>query len=117
MPLYEMIFVARPNLTAAEVDSITQNFKDVLKKEGGEVVSTEYWGLRTLAYKIKKNSRGHYMLMNINSPFPAIAELERIMGFNEDLIRTAIFKLDSLPKNPSDLMVSVTAKDSVRTKK
>jgi small subunit ribosomal protein S6 len=112
MPLYEMIFVTRPNLTASEVDSITKKFTDVLKKQGGEVASTEYWGLRTLAYKIKKNTRGHYVLMNIESPYSAVAELERVMGFNENLIRTAIFKIDNLPTEPSILAVSKSAKDT-----
>lgn len=122
MPFYEMIYVARPNLTPSEVDSITKKFKDVLKKQGGEIASTEYWGLRDLAYKIKKNKRGHYILMNIDSPYPAVAELERVMGFNENLLRTAIFKLDALPTKPSDLMVSSTAskkadnKNSKKTK-
>jgi len=117
MPFYEMIYVARPNLTAVEVDSITQKFKDILKKQGGEVASTEYWGLRTLAYKIKKNTRGHYVLMNIEAPYSAIAELERVMGFNEDLLRTATFKLKALPNKPSKLAVSVSAKDLKSGKK
>jgi len=110
MPFYELVYIARQDLSPAEVDSLTDKFKSVLEENGGKLVSREYWGLRNLAYTIKKNNKGHYVLMNIDSPYPAVKELERIMGFNESIIRKGIFKLDQLPEKPSELMVFVNAK-------
>lgn len=111
MPFYELIYITRQDLSPTEVDSLTDSFKKVLEENGGKVVSKEYWGLRTLAYKINKNTKGHYVLLNIDSQYPAVKELERVMGFNENIIRKAIFKLDTLPTKESELMVSVNAKD------
>ena len=103
MPFYELVYIARQDLSVAEVDNLTDSFKKILEENGGKLASKEYWGLRTLAYKI--------VLMNIDSPYPAVKELERIMGFNENVIRKGIFKIDSLPTQSSELMVSVNAKD------
>jgi len=112
MPFYELVYIARQDLSPVEVDNLSNKFKAILEENGGKIVSKEYWGLRTLAYKIKKNSKGHYVLIYIDSPYPAVAELERVMGYNEDIIRKAIFKIDSIPSENSELMVSVNAKDS-----
>jgi small subunit ribosomal protein S6 len=111
MPFYELVYIARQDLSLAEVDGLTDSFKKILEDNGGKLASKEYWGLRTLAYKIKKNSRGHYVLMNIDSPYLAVKELERVMGFNENIIRKGIFRIDNIPEKSSDLMVSINAKD------
>lgn len=111
MPFYELVYITRQDLSAMEVDNLTDNFKKILEQNGGKIVSKEYWGLRTLAYKINKNTKGHYVLLNIDSPYSAVQELERIMGFNENIIRKGIFRIDSIPNKSSDLMVSVNAKD------
>lgn len=111
MPFYELIYITRQELSPAEVDNLTDSFKKTLEENGGKIASKEYWGLRNLAYKINKNTKGHYVLLNIDSPYPAVQELERIMGFNENIIRKAIFKLDHLPTKESELFVSVNAKD------
>jgi small subunit ribosomal protein S6 len=111
MPFYELVYITRQDLSSAEVDDLTDSFKKILEDNGGKLVSKEYWGLRTLAYKINKNSRGHYVLMNIDSPYSALKELERVMGFNENVIRKGVFKIDNIPEKNSDLMVSVNAKD------
>lgn len=111
MPFYELVYIARQDLTPIEIDSLTDNFEKILKDNGGKLVSKEYWGLRILAYKIGKNTRGHYVLMYIDSEYPAVKELERIIGFNENIIRKGIFRVDSIPSEPSELMVSVNAKD------
>lgn len=111
MPFYELVYITRQDLSPVEVDNLTDTFKKVLESNGGKIASKEYWGLRTLAYKINKNSRGHYVLLNIDSPYSAVKELERIMGFNENIIRKGIFKINSLPSKGSELMVSVNAKD------
>lgn len=111
MPFYELVYVTRQDLAPNEVDNLTEKFKKVLEQGNGKLVSKEYWGLRTLAYKINKNTKGHYVLMNIDAPYPAVAELERIMGFDENIIRKGIFKVEEISKEPSKLFVSVNAKD------
>ncbi|MDR2760864.1 MAG: 30S ribosomal protein S6 [Rickettsiales bacterium] len=111
MPFYELVYVARQDLTAIEVNSLTDKFESILKENGGKIVSKEYWGLRNLAYPIKKNTRGHYALLNIDSSYPAVKELERIMGFNENVLRKGIFKLDALSKEPSELAIGANSKD------
>lgn len=111
MPFYELVFITRQDLAPTEVDALTDKFKQILSENGGKLASKEYWGLRTLAYKINKNSKGHYVLMYIDAPYEAVAELERIMGYNENIIRKAIFRIDAIPTEHSDLMVSVEAKD------
>lgn len=111
MPFYELVFVTRQDLAPTEVDALAEKFKKTLEQGNGKVVSKEYWGLRTLGYKINKNSKGHYVLFNIDSPYPAVAELERIMGFDENIIRKGIFKVENIAKEPSKLFVSVNAKD------
>ncbi len=92
MALYETIVIARQDLTVDMVDSLCDKFSKIITDGKGEVVSTEYWGLRSFAYKIKKYSRGHYFLMNINADVPAINELKRIIGFDENVVRSFTFK-------------------------
>ena len=111
MPFYELVYVTRQDLAPNEVDNLTDKFKKILEDNGGKLASKEYWGLRTLAYKINKNTRGHYVLMNVDAPYPAVAELERIMGFDENITRKGIFKVEEISKEPSKLFVSVNAKD------
>lgn len=111
MPFYELVYITRQDLAPNEVDNLTDKFKKILEQGSGKLVSKEYWGLRTLAYKIKKNSKGHYVQMNIDAPYPALAELERVIGFDENIIRTGIFKIEEFSKEPSKLFVSINAKD------
>lgn len=120
MPLYETVFIARQDLTAEDVDSLTAKLSKIITDAKGKIVSKEYWGLRDLAYKVKKNSRGHYVLLNIDSDYAAVAELKRVMSFNEDLIRNITFSAES-HQAESPLFASATAKDykagKVSTKK
>jgi small subunit ribosomal protein S6 len=109
MPFYELVYIARQDLALNEVNALTAKFESILKENGGKVASKEYWGLRNLAYVIKKNTRGHYTLLNIDSPYPAVKELERIMGFNENILRKGIFKIDSLPTKHSELVADTVA--------
>ena len=111
MSFYELVYVTRQDLAPNEVDNLTEKFKKILEQGNGKLVSKEYWGLRTLAYKINKNTKGHYVLMNIDAPYPALAELERVMGFDENIIRKGIFRVEEFSKEPSKLFVSVNAKD------
>ncbi|MBO5442633.1 MAG: 30S ribosomal protein S6 [Alphaproteobacteria bacterium] len=94
MTNYESVLIARQDLGTSQVNNIVSELSDVIKKEGGEVVKVDNWGLKNLAYRIKKNRKGHYVLMNITAPANAIAEFERIMRFNEDIIRYMTVKVD-----------------------
>lgn len=112
MPFYELVYVTRQDLATSEVDNLSEKFKKVLEQGKGKLVSKEYWGLRTLAYKINKNTKGHYVLMNIDAPYSAVAELERIMSFDENIIRKGIFRVEEISKEPSKLFVSANAKET-----
>ncbi len=110
MALYETVFIARQDLTAEDVDNLTEKLSKIITDGKGKVISKEYWGLRNLAYKVKKNTRGHYVLLNIESDFAAVAELNRVMGFNEDIIRNVTLR-NNFSVEESPLFASTTAKD------
>ncbi len=94
MTNYESVLIARQDLGVSQVNSIVEDLSNVIKKEGGEVVRVDNWGLKNLAYRIKKNRKGHYVLMNISAPATAIAEFERVMRVNEDIIRYMTVKVE-----------------------
>lgn len=110
MALYEVVFIARQDLAAEDVDSLTEKLSKIITDNKGKIVSKEYWGLRNLSYVIHKNSRGHYVLLNVSAPHEAMVELKRVMGYNEDIIRDLVFSVEEHSGN-SQLMVSVDAKD------
>ena len=101
MPFYEHVFLARQDLTTAQVEALTEGFTKVLTDNKGSVAGTEYWGLRTLAYRIAKNRKAHYVMLTIDAPPAAVAELERQVGLNEDVVRSMTIRLDALPTEPS----------------
>ena len=101
MANYESGRIARQDLGASQVSNIVSDLSDIIKKEGGEVVRVDNWGLKNLAYRIKKNRKGHYVVMNIAAPANAIAEFERIMRFNEDIIRYMTVKVDEFSEDSS----------------
>ncbi|MBE6458662.1 MAG: 30S ribosomal protein S6 [Alphaproteobacteria bacterium] len=94
MTKYESVLIARQDLGASQVSAIVSDLSNVIAKEGGEVVRVDNWGLKNLAYRIKKNRKGHYVLLNISAPANAIAEYERLMRVNEDIIRYMTVKVD-----------------------
>ena len=106
MPLYESTFIARPDVSSQQVDGLAEQFREILTEAGGEVAKTEYWGLRGLAYRIKKNRKGHYYFMNIDAPPEAIAAMERTMRINEDVIRYLTVRVDQHDPNPAPLTQS-----------
>ena len=106
MPLYESTFIARPDISSQQVDGLAEQFREILTESGGEVAKTEYWGLRSLAYRIKKNRKGHYYFMNIDAPPEAIAAMERTMRINEDVIRYLTVRVDEHDPNPAPLTQS-----------
>lgn len=104
MPLYESVFIARQDVSTAQVDTLTDNFATIVKDGGGEVKKREYWGLRNLTYRIKKNRKGHYVLLNIDAPPAAVLEMERTMRLNEDVLRYLTVRVDELEEGPSAMM-------------
>jgi small subunit ribosomal protein S6 len=106
MPLYENIFIARQDISGAQVDALADSFAQLITDNGGEVKKREYWGLRNLAYRMRKNRKGHYVLLNLEAPPAAVAELERTMRINEDVIRYLTIKLEALEEGPSVVMQS-----------
>ena len=106
MAFYETVFIARQELSAAQVEALAANLTDIITQGQGEVAKTEFCGLRTLSYSIKKNRKGHYVLFNIDAPVATIQEMERQMRLNEDILRFLTLKLDAIDSNPSPLMQS-----------
>ena len=104
MPLYEHVFLARQDLAQAQVDALAENATKIITDNGGSVVKTETWGLRSLAYRIAKNRKAHYVMLDIDAPAPALAELERQTGINEDIIRFMTIRVDAHEKGPSAMM-------------
>lgn len=104
MPLYEHVFLARQDVTAQQVQGLINTYKGVVEEAGGKVGKTEYWGLKSITYKIKKNRKAHYVLMNIDAPHPAVAEMERQMRLSTDVIRFLTLKMDKLEEGPSAAM-------------
>ncbi len=104
MPYYESVFIARQDISTAQVDGLAENFEKIIADGGGSVSKRENWGLRTMAYKIKKNRKGHYVLFNIDAPAPAVHEMERQMRINEDVLRYMTVRVDELEEGPSAIM-------------
>ena len=102
MANYESVLIARQDLGASQVNSIVEDLSSVIKKEGGEIVRVDNWGLKNLAYRIKKNRKGHYVILNIAAPASAIAEYERVMRVNEDIIRYMTIKVEEFSSANSD---------------
>jgi small subunit ribosomal protein S6 len=104
MPLYEHVFLARQDLAQAQVDALAENATKILADNGGNVVKTETWGLKSLAYRIAKNRKAHFVMLDVDAPPPAIAELERQSNINEDIIRFLTIRVDEHEKGPSAMM-------------
>jgi small subunit ribosomal protein S6 len=111
MAFYETVFIARQDLSAAQVEALAANLTDILSQGKGEVTKTEFCGLRSLAYSIKKNRKGHYVLFGIEAPAAAVKEMERQMRLNEDILRFLTLKVDELDPEPSPLMQSKQSRD------
>ena len=101
MPLYEHVYLARQDISQAQVEALTKEYTGVIEEGGGKIGKTEYWGLRTVAFKIKKNRKAHYSLMNIEAPPAAIAEMERRMGLSPDVIRFITVRVEEHETEPS----------------
>ena len=106
MALYECVFIARQDISPVQVDSLSEQFETVIKDHGGSIEKREIWGLRTLAYKIKKNRKGHYVLLNVVSAPAGLHEMERQMRLHEDVLRYLTVCVDTHDEEPSVIMQS-----------
>jgi len=104
MALYEHIYLARQDISGQQVEALTAQFKSVIESFGGKVEKIEYWGVRSLAYRIKKNRKAHFSLLNIDAPPAALAEVQRQMGINEDIIRFMTVRVEALEQGQSAMM-------------
>jgi small subunit ribosomal protein S6 len=104
MAFYECVFIARQDLSQTQAEGLVTKFEAVIKENGGKIKNHEYWGLRPLAYPIKKNKKGHYALLNVEAHANAVQEMERQMRFEENVIRFLSIKVDALSKEPSIMM-------------
>ncbi len=104
MPLYECVFIARTDVTQQQVEGIAEAMAGVLTEQGGGVRKREYWGLRGLAYRIKKTRKGHYMLLGADAPPAAMQEVERQLGLNEDVLRSLTIRVEAIEEAPSAIL-------------
>jgi small subunit ribosomal protein S6 len=111
VPLYESVYIARPDISATQVEALTADMTKILEENGGKVTKDEYWGLKSLAYRIKKNRKGHYSLMNIDAPAAALIEMERNMRLHEDVLRYMSIRVEEHEDEPSVMMQSKSSRD------
>ena len=111
MPLYECVFIARQDISSNQVEGLVGQFTGIIEEHGGQVAKSEMWGLRNLAYKINKNRKGHYALLNLDAPAAAIHEMERNMRLSEDVIRYLTIRVEELEEGPSIVVQSKHSRD------
>lgn len=114
MPFYESVFIARQDIAAPQAEALADSFTSIIEAQGGKVTKRENWGLRNLAYKVKKNRKGHYVLFNIDGPAAAIAEMERNMRIHEDVLRYMTVRVEELEEGPSAIVRSRGREDGER---
>ena len=107
MPLYEHVFLARQDVSAQQVEELTAQFKGVIEQMGGKVTKTEQWGVKSLAYRLRKNRKAHYTLLNLDAPSAVINEIERQERLNEDVLRYITIRVDEHEEGPSAMMRKV----------
>ena len=104
MPLYEHVFLARQDVSSQQVEALVEQFKGVIEQNGGKVGKVEAWGVKSLTYRIRKNRKAHFTLMNIDAPAPAVAEMERLERINEDVLRSLTIRVEELEEGQSAMM-------------
>ena len=104
MPLYEHVYLARQDVTAQQVEALTEQYKAVIEQMGGKVAKAEYWGVKSLSYRIRKNRKAHMTLLNVEAPGAALTEVERQMRLNEDILRYLTVRVDEHEEGPSAMM-------------
>ncbi len=111
MSLYESTFIIRHDMSTQQVEQLAETFSEIVKNNGGDVTKTEHWGLKTLAYRINKNRKGHYVFFNVDAPSAAMQELERNMRLSEDVLRYLTVRVDELDEEPSPMMQARASRD------
>ncbi|MDD9727397.1 30S ribosomal protein S6 [Roseovarius sp. SK2] len=101
MPLYEHVFISRQDLSNTQAEGLVEHFSTVITDNGGTIVESEYWGVKTMAYKINKNRKGHYAFLRTDAPSEAVQEMERLMRLHEDVMRVLTVKVDEHAEGPS----------------
>ncbi|MBB4210277.1 small subunit ribosomal protein S6 [Rhodothalassium salexigens DSM 2132] len=114
MPYYEHVFIARQDINASQVETLISDFGKVIEDQGGKVAKSEYWGLKSLTYRIKKNRKGHYVLMNLDAPAAAVWEMERQARLHDDVLRFMTVRVDELEEGPSAVVRAKSEKDNKR---
>jgi small subunit ribosomal protein S6 len=114
MPLYEHVFISRQDLSSVQAESLIEHFSTVLADNGGKVVENEYWGVKTMAYKINKNRKGHYAFLKSDAPSAAVQEMERLMRLHDDVMRVLTIKVDKHGDGPSVQMQKRDDRDGDR---
>jgi small subunit ribosomal protein S6 len=114
MALYEHVFLVRQDVSSAQVDTLTDQFKAIIEERGGTIAKREYWGVKSLSFRIKKNRKAHYSLLNIDAEHDAVAEMERQMHLNEDVIRFMTLRVKEHEESPSAMVRSRGGRDDRR---
>ena len=104
MAFYEHVLIARPDISPQQVDTLIEDITKTVKELGGQTGKTEYWGLRNLTYRIRKNRKGHYAMVNLDCPPAAVHELERRLKINEDVMRFKTIRVEELDEEPSPIL-------------
>ena len=104
MRLYECVIIGRQDVSSGHIEELVNEFCSIIENDGGSIKKREYWGLRSLAYRIKKNRKGHYILLNFETNPNTLKEFERVMGLNEDILRFMTIVIDAVEENPSVMM-------------
>jgi len=114
MPFYESTFIVRPDVSSQQVEALTAALTELVQANGGTVAKTEFWGLKSLAYRIKKNRKGHYVMLGLDAPAAAVGELERNLRINEDVMRYLTIRVGALDPGPSAMMQARQGRDDRR---
>lgn len=114
MRLYESVFIARQDVSVQHVEALTKDFSAIIENGGGKIHKHEYWGLRALAYRVKKNRKGHYVMLNLEADNDTLREYERIMGLNEDILRFMNISIEEVEEGPSIMMQAQRAERAPR---
>jgi small subunit ribosomal protein S6 len=107
MPLYEHVYLARQDVSAQQVDELTAQFKGVIEQMGGKIAKAEYWGVKSLSYRMRKNRKAHFTLLNVDAPPAALTEVERLQRLNEDILRYLTVRVETHEEGPSAMMRKV----------
>lgn len=111
MPYYESVIIARQDMSGAQVEGLADTLANVVQEGGGSIVKREHWGLKSLSFRLKKNRKGHYVMFNLDAPWPAVEEMERQMRLSEDVLRYLTIRVDEIEEGPSAMMQARSSRD------